>query len=219
MLARSLELWRCYRDVEAFRDGSVDAMLDFCFSRPIAPLQVRDELAQLVKIVSERRPTSVLEIGTAQGGTLWLWCRVADPRATIVSIDLRHGQFGGGYHWAKIPLYKSFAQNGQALRLIRGDSHAPETRSRVKRQLPRTVDFLFIDGDHSYEGVKQDFEMYSPLVAKGGIIAFHDILPHATQRDCQVHRFWNELKRDCEHQEIVADPKQGWAGIGVIRAE
>jgi predicted O-methyltransferase YrrM len=39
------------------------------------------------------------------------------------------------------------------------------------------VDFLFIDADHSYEGVKKDFEMYSPLVRKGGIIAFHDIIP------------------------------------------
>jgi len=38
-------------------------------------------------------------------------------------------------------------------------------------------DFLFIDGDHTYEGVEGDFEMYSPLVRRGGIIAFHDIVP------------------------------------------
>jgi predicted O-methyltransferase YrrM len=37
-------------------------------------------------------------------------------------------------------------------------------------------DFLFIDGDHTYQGVKQDFQMYSPLVKKGGIVAFHDIV-------------------------------------------
>jgi hypothetical protein len=30
------------------------------------------------------------------------------------------------------------------------------------------VDFLFIDGDHTYEGVKKDFEMYSPLVRREG---------------------------------------------------
>jgi len=34
----------------------------------------------------------------------------------------------------------------------------------------RQVDFLFIDGDHSYEGVKKDFEMYSSLVRKGGVV-------------------------------------------------
>ncbi|MEO0196406.1 MAG: class I SAM-dependent methyltransferase [candidate division WOR-3 bacterium] len=38
------------------------------------------------------------------------------------------------------------------------------------------LDFLFIEGNHSYEGVKMDFEMYFPLVRKGGIIAFHDIV-------------------------------------------
>jgi hypothetical protein len=36
------------------------------------------------------------------------------------------------------------------------------------------IDFLFIDADHSYEGVKLDFELYSKLVKKTGIIALHD---------------------------------------------
>ena len=39
------------------------------------------------------------------------------------------------------------------------------------------LDFLFIDGDHSYDGVKADFEMYAPMVRPGGLIAFHDINP------------------------------------------
>jgi predicted O-methyltransferase YrrM len=42
----------------------------------------------------------------------------------------------------------------------------------------QNLDFLFIDGDHTYKGVKEDFEMYSPLVRKGGVIAFHDITKH-----------------------------------------
>jgi len=36
------------------------------------------------------------------------------------------------------------------------------------------IDFLFIDGDHSYEGVKTDFELYSKLLSDKGIIAIHD---------------------------------------------
>lgn len=36
------------------------------------------------------------------------------------------------------------------------------------------IDFLFIDGDHSYEGVKTDFELYSTLLSDRGIIAIHD---------------------------------------------
>jgi hypothetical protein len=36
------------------------------------------------------------------------------------------------------------------------------------------IDFLFIDGDHSYEGVKTDFELYSKILSDQGIIAIHD---------------------------------------------
>jgi len=82
--------------------------------------------------------------------------------------------------------------------------------------LRRKLDFLFIDGDHTYEGVKRDFKMYSSLVKKGGIIAFHDIVEHDPNSKCKVNRFWNEVKNDYESLEIVEDKKQKWAGIGVI---
>jgi len=36
------------------------------------------------------------------------------------------------------------------------------------------IDFLFIDGDHSYEGVKKDFELYSQILSDSGIIIIHD---------------------------------------------
>jgi predicted O-methyltransferase YrrM len=36
------------------------------------------------------------------------------------------------------------------------------------------IDVLFIDGDHSYEGVKKDFELYSTLMSEKGIIIIHD---------------------------------------------
>lgn len=38
----------------------------------------------------------------------------------------------------------------------------------------KPIRLLFIDGDHSYEGVKLDFEMWSPFVIDGGLVAFHD---------------------------------------------
>jgi hypothetical protein len=36
------------------------------------------------------------------------------------------------------------------------------------------IDFLFIDGDHSYEGVKKDFELYSKIISDNGTIVLHD---------------------------------------------
>jgi len=39
------------------------------------------------------------------------------------------------------------------------------------------IDFLFIDGDHSVEGCKLDYELYARKINKGGFIAFHDYYP------------------------------------------
>ncbi len=36
------------------------------------------------------------------------------------------------------------------------------------------VDFVFIDGDHSYDGLRGDWEAWSPLIAPGGCVALHD---------------------------------------------
>jgi predicted O-methyltransferase YrrM len=39
---------------------------------------------------------------------------------------------------------------------------------------PSSIDFLFIDGDHHYEAVRREYQLYAPLVREGGIIGFHD---------------------------------------------
>lgn len=123
----------------------------------------------------------------------------------------------GGYPRLKGLLFKRFALGGQRVELLRADSHDPRTLERVRSLLRgRSVDFLFIDGDHSYEGVKRDYEMYSGLVKEGGIIAFHDIVRHPPETGCEVHRFWNEIKNRYKYIEIVRDWGQGWAGIGVL---
>jgi predicted O-methyltransferase YrrM len=40
--------------------------------------------------------------------------------------------------------------------------------------IPENVDFIFIDGDHSLEGIQKDWELFSRKVSQGGIIALHD---------------------------------------------
>jgi len=90
------------------------------------------------------------------------------------------------------------------LYLIRGDSHDSRTLERVKKILGgEELDFLFIDGDHTYEGVRRDFEMYSPLVRRGGVVAFHDVVPGSPEYVGGVPRFWNEIKSKYNYLEVV----------------
>jgi cephalosporin hydroxylase len=196
---------------------TIEGTIDYCVDRPILLTQVRSEIMTLGNIVQEHAPRHSLEIGTNYGGTLLLLCNLSPADATIISVDLPSGKFGGGYPRRKIPLFRKFTKPGQELHLIRADSHRHETKERVLHILDgEKLDYLFLDGDHTYEGVRQDFAMYAPLVRSGGLIALHDVAIHDPSLECQVDRFWSEVRDRYRHQEIVENPDQGWAGIGVL---
>ena len=215
LASRALAIYRCWRDLpEAKEAKEVSRLIDFAYSQTIAPIQVRSEFMELGEVIAAVKPVRALEIGTARGGTLFVLCRLAAPDATVISVDLPHGAFGGGYSPLRIPLYKRFTSPGQSLHLIRADSHDKDTLQRVRNILgSEPLDYLFIDADHTYEGVKRDFQLYSPLVRKGGTVAFHDIAQH--QAGCEVPRFWSEIKDQYLSREIIA-PKDGF-GIGVLQ--
>ncbi|MGE5209472.1 MAG: class I SAM-dependent methyltransferase [Alphaproteobacteria bacterium] len=190
-------------------------VVDFVFSNPlIRPLQMPSELHRFAEIIASIRPKKVLEIGTFQGGTLCMFARLSAPRATIISIDLPGGKFGGGQTRLRSLLYHMFGKLLQRMHLIRGDSHSEEVSAKV-RDITQGLDALFIDGDHTYEGVKHDFLSYSPLVRPGGIIAFHDIAEQTPEIGCEVSRFWNAVKTSYRHEEIIENQNVGW-GIGVL---
>ena len=183
----------------------------------VRPMQIHAEIVELLEILAGEPPQSVLEIGTARGGTLCLLTRVAAPDALVISVDLPEGPFGGGYPEWKSPLYRSFAGPGQRVELIRGDSGTPETRDRVERLLgERGLDFLLIDGDHSSRGVRRDFETYAPLVRPGGLVAFHDVSPGPAERVGGVPEFWRQIREYHRHREIAAPGDQEGFGLGVL---
>jgi predicted O-methyltransferase YrrM len=180
----------------------------------LQPIQVEEELVKLVEDVRELRHATILEIGTSMGGTLYLWTRLAQSDALIISADLPGGKFGGGYSPLRTPIYRRFARDRQKLHLMRANSHEASTLAEIRRLLNgRDIDFLFIDGDHTYEGVKQDWEMYSPLVRPGGLIAFHDVA--GNYDDTQVKRHWDEIKAGYVHREYMVHPR-GFYGLGVL---
>lgn len=204
------------------RAGSLEELVDAarrCRLGPlrIRPMQVRQEILELLELLSQDPPCTVLEIGTARGGTLFLLARVAAEDALLVSVDLPEGPFGGGYPPWRAPLYRSFAGPGQKVELVRGDSTDPRTVERVEALLEnRPIDFLLVDGDHSYRGVTRDFETYAPRVRPGGLVAFHDVRPGPEERVGGVPRFWQQVKRRHRHREILAPGEHPGFGLGVL---
>ncbi len=122
--------------------------------------QDETEMWELCTRLSKLNPQKGLEIGNASGGTTFFW-KALSP--IVVSIDLEPAGSADG---------KFTLDRLKDVKFILGDSHASETLEQAKEFAP--YDFLFIDGDHTREGVSLDYEMYSPLVRSGGIVAFHD---------------------------------------------
>lgn len=180
-------------------------------------IQHVDELTEFTKIISEQRPNKILEIGTAEGGVFWLLCRVAAADATLISLDLPPTErFSGGIKH-EIDL-ESMKMPGQKVHVIHGNSHAQETPAQIQKILgDQKLDLLFIDGDHTYEGVHQDFTMYSPFVRAGGFIVFHDIVK-SVWPGCQVDRLWEELTQNqiLSPKAIIGQVPSHYGGIGIL---
>lgn len=202
------------RDLEDVLDTAFDFRGVGEFRR-LNPIQRRAEVRELAGRVAGRDPETVVEIGTCDGGTFYVWCR-ALPADTLVSIDLPGGQFGGGYSAERAAFYRAFAPDAD-VQTIRRDSHDSETVERLRTVLDgRGIDFLFLDGDHSYDGVKQDFETYGALVPEGGVVAIHDILPQPHRRDSSVCEFWHDVEVGRDTEEIVSARHERWGGLGLI---
>jgi predicted O-methyltransferase YrrM len=183
------------------------------------PSQVREEITAFLNLLARRPPATVLEIGTDKGGTFFLLSRLAAPDALLLSLDLPASTPGAYPRWRE-RLYRSFARERQWIELIRENSHDLRTLEKAKcLSGRRNLDLLFIDGDHSYSGVKKDFEMYSPLVAADGLIAFHDIVPGLEASVGGVPQFWREIKLAPRAVEFVKDWAQGGWGIGVLQKD
>lgn len=179
--------------------------------------QFKPEIVRLLETMRGLQPKIILEIGTLNGGTLFLFSRVVSNDALLISLDLPKIIFGKFQIDWRVFLIKRFSLPHQKLKFIRANSHKISTLNHVKRFLRgQKLDFLFIDADHSYEGVKKDFEMYSPLVKDGGLIAFHDIVSQPELFN-NVHKFWEQIKNQYNFDEFIADRNQITGGIGILK--
>lgn len=179
-------------------------------------MQLEEEFVPALEMVAAVEPRRIVEIGTCHGGSLFSWTQAAASDARIVSIDLPSGPGGGGYTAEYAPRFQQFCAPGQGMTCILADSTADSTVRGAREALGgEPIDFLFIDGDHSYEGASRDFELYGPMVRPGGLVMFHDIRHAENPERYGVHQLWNELSQQYSGVEFVGSEGVS-LGIGVL---
>lgn len=128
-----------------------------------------------------------VEIGTFMGLTASELACAMPAEAVLYCVDPYPD---GGEPLQKIAI-RQIARAGKAskVRMLRSDS------VRAVPSLPAQIDFFFVDGDHSYDGLALDWKVVKQLLKPGGVAAFHDT---ARAQDAGVHsegsiRFFEEV--------------------------
>ena len=171
------------------------------------------EFFWLCSIFDDMHVKKYLEIGSREGGSLFVIAGMLEAGAHVVAVDLPGAQWGrrGSQNYLN-EVTKLIRREGLSVDILLGDSHSETTHQRVRGLADeQAFDALFIDGDHSYEGVSRDWEMYSPFVRPGGVVAFHDLIISDEFPDVGVGHLFEELKENHEW-----DARQELYGIGVV---
>ena len=170
--------------------------------------QYPNQFSKYIVLLKSLNIKSYLEIGCRWGGTFVLTCEylsrfnVLDKCVAVDIID------------SPVSAYCSTSPNKTFICM---NSTSDEFKEYMKGNM---FDAIFIDGDHSYEGVKNDYEMAK---YNGNVYIFHDIHSMACPG---VVKFWNELKNTMgelydfyefteQYSEVVRNTGQTFLGIGV----
>jgi len=174
-----------------------------------------DHVYCLYGLARSLAPEVVVEIGSARGRStcaLALACR-QNGRGKVYAIDPHNVNdwTESGTGGQTLPFLRERLHDYELedwCEIIRGES------KDASQKWCRPIDLLFIDGDHTLEGVRQDFEQFSPWLRANGLVVFHDTAwPYAADpegyrgafpKQLGVHVFMNELREAGYHSVCVA---------------
>ena len=123
----------------------------------------------LYKLFSALDLKTGCEIGVAEGGNAKVICDTIE-NVKLFGID----------HWLRSSYYESMLRRLDSY--IKGNGFVPVKKTSLEAVddfADESLDFVYIDADHSYEHVKQDIEIWSKKVRNGGIVSGHDYYVHS----------------------------------------
>lgn len=162
-------------------------------------------------LVSNFKPEIIVELGTHYGTSFFSFCQaVKDQKieTQLFAIDTWKGDKHAGKYNSSV--YKTVNKiKNKFFKKINIKLYRQTFNSANKRFKNKSIDLLHIDGLHTYDAVKQDFETWLPKVKDTGIVMFHDI--KETKDDFGVYKLWQELKTKYRYIEFHHSH-----GLGII---
>ena len=152
-------------------------------------------------IIEKLKPNTIAELGTHYGVSFFSFCEAAEaysPDTYIYAIDTWEGDGQAGYY--KNEVYTKVYENRMKWHSQRSSMLRCTFDEAASRFSEKSIDLIHIDGLHTYEAVRNDFEIWKDKLKENGTIMFHDW--NVREKDFGVWKLWDEIKNDSNYQCI-----------------